>query len=72
MSLLWKDPVASLSDNLRLSQRRLDSLLKRLRKEPEILKEYDFVMRQQESLGIIELVENPDEVPSGRVHYLPF
>ena len=71
VSLPWKDPVASLSDNLRLNQRRLDSLLKRLRKEPEILKEYDSVIRQQESLSIIELVENPDEVPSGRVHYLP-
>ena len=48
-----------------------ETIEKSLRKEPEILKEYDSVIRQQESLSIIELVENPDEVPSGRVHYLP-
>ena len=69
--LPWKDPCASISDNLRLSQRRLMTLLQRLRKDPEVLKEYDAVIQQQKKMGIIEKVEHPGEVKSTRVHYLP-
>ena len=69
--LPWKDPCASISDNLRLSQRRLMSLLQRLRKDPEVFKEYDAVIQQQKKMGIIEKVEHPGEVTSTRVHYLP-
>ena len=69
--LPWKDPCASISDNLRLSQRRLTSLLRRLRKDPEVFKEYDAVIQQQKKMGIIEKVEHPGEVTSTRVPYLP-
>ena len=38
LSLPWKDPCLSVSDTLSLSKRRLWSLLKRLRRDPKLLK----------------------------------
>ena len=44
LSLPWKDPCTTVPDNLLLSQRRLLSLLKRLRRDPELLAEYDRII----------------------------
>ena len=60
-----------LPDNLPLSQKRLLSLLKRLRREPSILKDYDSIIQQQRKLGIVEVVEDPSELTSSRIQYLP-
>ena len=53
---------------LQLSRKRL---LRRLRRDPDLLKEYDLTIQQQKRLGIVEVVESPDELSSNRVHYLP-
>ena len=59
-----------LPDNYRLCQTRLKGLLYRLRRNPEVLKEYDGIIRDQLAKGIVQLVENPEAV-SGKRHYLP-
>ena len=68
--LPWKTPHPSLPDNYELSRKRLENLLKRLRQEPEILKEYDSVIKEQLQRGIVEVVEKPSEGGVGRVHYI--
>lgn len=71
MSLPWRDPCVALPDNLLLSPRRLLNLLKCFRHDPEILKEYDAIIQQQIRMGIVEVVEKPEELTTSRVHYLP-
>ena len=71
LSLPWKDPCTTVPDNLLLSQRRLLSLLKRLRRDPELLAEYDRIIQHQRQAGIVEIVEDPAHQDGNRVHYLP-
>ena len=47
------------------------SLLNRLRQEPQVLLEYDNVIRDQIVNGIVEKVSEPASGEVGRVHYLP-
>ena len=47
VNLPWKATHPPLPDNYELSQRRLSSLLSRLRKEPDVLKEHDNVIKDQ-------------------------
>ena len=69
--LPWKMPHPPLPDNYELSLKRLSNLLKRLNQEPEVLKEYDSVIKEQLRKGIVEVVEKPDEGEVGKTHYLP-
>ena len=69
--LPWKDSHPTLPDNLDLSQRRLYGLLRRLRQEPRILKEYDAIIKEQLEKGIVEVVDNPWNSTSEKVHYIP-
>ena len=47
-------------------------MLKRLSREPELLKEYDRVIKDQLDKGIIERVDQSEEVqPCHQIHYLP-
>ena len=70
VNLPWKPDHVELPDNYHLSKKRLLGLLKRLRNEPEVLKEYDNVIRDQLNKGIVESVPEPNE-GAKRVHYLP-
>ena len=45
--------------------------MKRLRQDPDILKEYDAVIRDQIEKGIVEEVNDTSETDVGKVHYLP-
>ena len=69
--LPWKDSHPTLPDNVDLSQRRLYGLLRRLRQEPRILKEYDAIIKEQLKKGIVEVVDNPWNSTSEKVHYIP-
>ena len=69
--LPWKDPLSSLPDNYDLSLKRLHSLLRRLKQDPELLQQYDQVIREQIAQGIVQVVENPELAEGDRIHYLP-
>lgn len=60
-----------LPDNYDLSLARLNSLVRRLRKEPSIMKEYDQIFQDQLHHGIIERVDETEEQLPGQTHYLP-
>ena len=58
-------------DHYDLSLKRLIGLLKRLRETPDVLEQYDSIIRDQIMKGIVEYVDTskvPQNVP---VHYLP-
>ena len=58
-----------LPDNYKLSSSRLNSQLRKLRKEPEVLKEFDAVIQEQLQKGIIEKVASLEE--SDETYYIP-
>ena len=68
--LPWKEFHGPLPDNYQLSVNRLQGLLRRLKQDPAILKEYDAIIRDQLRKGIIEAVPT-DEAPPRATHYLP-
>ena len=54
-----------------MALRRLTTTIKKLKNQPEILKQYDGVIREQLHSGVVEMVPQ-DQIPSpGDVHYLP-
>ncbi|XP_065180252.1 uncharacterized protein LOC135810689 [Sycon ciliatum] len=71
VDLPWKECHAALPDNHRLSERRLRSLLERLKKEPLVCTAYQAVFAEQLTLGIIEPVAQSDPNAMGKAHYLP-
>ncbi|XP_067036295.1 uncharacterized protein [Acropora muricata] len=68
VSLPWKEMHPALPDNYSLSYSRLAWLIGRLRKSPEVLREYDRVIKDRQSRGIVETVSSDDAT---HVHYLP-
>ncbi|KAL5476354.1 hypothetical protein EMCRGX_G026289 [Ephydatia muelleri] len=69
--LPWKEACFLQFDNLLLCHKRLLGLLKHLRNDPHILKEYDAVIQEQIHKGIVEIVSDPWNSKAERVHYLP-
>ena len=59
-----------LPDNFENCVARLSSQLKHLRKDPEILEEYDSIIQDQLQSGVIEQVDCAKHPDVGRVHYL--
>ena len=68
VKLPWKEGRDRLPDNY-LNSLRMKSQLKRLKRYPELQKEYDTIIREQVEAGIVEEVAELDEVD--KVHYLP-
>ena len=70
--LPWKATHPPLPDNYELSERRSRSLLNRLRKEPDVMKEYDGVIREQIERRIVEVVGDQTRLKTRHpVHYIP-
>ena len=70
VSLPWKEFHKPLPDHYQLSLKRLWGLLRRLRQNPTVLREYDHIIRDQLKMGIVEPVT--EESPtSNQLHYLP-
>jgi hypothetical protein len=71
LKLPLKEKHDILPDNYDLSLACLDSQVKRLREEPSLFEEYNQILKEQLSQGIVEKVEdsNEDSVP-GTTHYL--
>ena len=71
MKLPWREHHDVLPDNFDLSAGRLISTLKRLRKDPQLLAEYDHIIRDQLNSGIIEEVKpSLENSKTTKVHYL--
>ncbi|XP_057294711.1 uncharacterized protein LOC130623255 [Hydractinia symbiolongicarpus] len=58
-----------LEDNYDLSKQRLKNMIKIFKNKSELLKQYDNIIREQESCQIIE--KAPDEHVVGHTHFLP-
>ena len=71
VNLPWKEERPT--DHYNLSYNRLKSLQRRLIKEPELLREYDQIIKDQLQEGIIEKVVEPgtDHLYNEGVHYMP-
>ena len=69
VKLPWKEGHDKLPDNYANSLGRMKSQLKRLSKEPELLEEYDAIIKEQVELGIVEPVAELEK--ANIVHYLP-
>ena len=51
--------------------RRLKGLLRHLKHDPDLLHEYDSVIKTQLEKGIVEVVQDPAGADLSGVHYLP-
>ena len=71
MHLPWKEHHKLLPDNYENSAARLSSQLKQLRRDPEVLREYNSIIEGQLRSGIIERVHTTECPAVGKVHYLP-
>ena len=69
--LPWEqDHHPLLPDNFTLAQRRLQGLNSRLQGNPNLLEEYDSIIKDQEEKGIIERVTSSEDIEVGKTHYL--
>ena len=62
-ALPWKATHQKLPTNLNLARPRLQSLLKRLEKQPAMLETYHQIIKDQEKQGIVEVAPN---IPEGK------
>ena len=67
--LPWKEAHKPLPTNYGVSVARLKGQLSKLKKSPEVLQEYDNIIKDQLERGIVEKVVGLDN--SSNVHYLP-
>ena len=58
-------------DNYERGLSRLGSNVRRLRQQPEVLSEYDDVIKDQMERGVVEDIPHGKPAPLGKVHYLP-
>ena len=70
VKLPWKNDHPILPDNFQLCQKRFQGLFSKLKGNPELLKEYDSIIKDQEEREIIERVEPNGSSVIGKTHYL--
>ena len=74
IGLPWKEDLQPSTNSYRLSESRLRSLHFKLKKDPDLLRDYDRIIREQEQTGIVERVpeeETASNVDKGQVYYSP-
>ena len=69
--LPWRSEETRPPSNFQLAKRRLQGLLKRLRHHPEVLQEYNAIIQEQLTLGIVEKVSDDSSEARDDIHYLP-
>lgn len=69
VSLPWKEGHGPLPNNYRNSLKRLKGQIEKLQNDPDVLKAYDAVIKEQAALGIVERV--PELETAEKIHYLP-
>ena len=73
VGLPWKMDREPIPSEYQLCYNRLNGLHRKLKRDPELLKEFDGIIKEQLEMGIIEEVkeEKSTEKFSENVHYLP-
>ena len=71
VQLPWKETHPLLPDNYNICVNRLQSLLHCLRKDDNLLHNYDQIIREQLDLGITEHVDLSVPNKVNQIHYLP-
>ena len=74
VALPWKEDCLPSSNNYGMCESRLRSLHQKLKAKPELLSEYDNIIKEQEQNGIVERapVKNiENDLEAKRVHYSP-
>ena len=71
VNLPWKDHHPPLPDHYDLCHKRLTNLLRRLRQTPQLLYDYNAIIQDQVSEGIVEIAAQPSPAANGRIHHLP-
>ena len=69
VNLPWKEGDDSLPSNYELSLSRMKGQIRKPRKEPEVLEEYNAVIKEQLDSGVIEKVTELEK--TDKVHYIP-
>ena len=70
VGLLWKENHDPLPSNYDLSFKRMKGQIKRLSKDPELLADYDTIIKAQEKTSIIEKVSPNESISTEtRIHY---
>ena len=69
--LPWRSSLLAISLNYTLCLKRLKSLLRWLRQDPDLLREYNATIESQLKNGIIEIVDEVESISNERIHYLP-
>ena len=69
VKLPWKEGRASLDSNYELSLSCMRGQIRKLRKEPDVLQEYDSVIKEQLDRGVIETVAELQGTDKG--HHIP-
>ena len=69
--LPWREQYPLLPDNFHSAMSRLMTLLPKLLKRPELLAEYDEIISEQTSKGIVSDVDPDEPVEVGHTHYVP-
>ena len=69
--LPWRDNHPTISSDYELCVNRLKSLQRKLLKEPELIREYNQIIEEQLSKGIVERVAAEKDNENEDVHYLP-
>jgi hypothetical protein len=70
VKLPWKQGHEPLPSNYVNSLARMQNQLRKLRKDPEVLADYDAIIKDQLKTGVIEPVAALEK-PSDKLHYLP-
>ncbi|KAL5007291.1 hypothetical protein ScPMuIL_016097 [Solemya velum] len=68
--LPWKAEVPELQSNFGIVKRRTENVIRRLSRDPDLLRMYSKVLSEQEEKGFIERVDIASDC-TNRIHYIP-
>ena len=67
---MWKQFSSALPSNKTGSYGRLGSLLRKMRKDPKLLQQYDQIIRDQLKDGIVECVLDANHLAKSSIYHI--
>ena len=67
----WKQNHPELPSNEAIAKKRTRNVIARLSKDPEMLKMYNNIIKDQEEKGFVEKIDNENQDSYGIIHYIP-